>query len=245
MNEQDIRKIVQDEISRSSQKAMYSVTNVPIHSHNGSDSPNVPATNVTGFLPLSAIDGGVLDPRILGVLTAETLTGTVAQGATSATLSSGWSGTTGTYVVYFSNGDKRNVLFTNSSTSITWSPGLGSAATADIEVVTNSKVAFWEQVTLDGGQSNTGNRALIPVFPIPIISGDIGESLPFDGGEAPDGTMIIYKGPDFYQLFVMIFGTWRGVSLPYQSDEIPVSGTFTAQSGETVTVTQGIITDIT
>lgn len=52
-------------------------------------------------------------------------------------------------------------------------------------------------------------------YPLPVISGDLGASdVPFPGGEAPDGTMIIYKRATAWQLWIMLFSTWHGVDLP-------------------------------
>lgn len=53
-----------------------------------------------------------------------TITGTLAIGATSATLTSAWAYPTCTTQVTFSDGELRNVLFTNNSTAITWTNGL-------------------------------------------------------------------------------------------------------------------------
>ncbi len=64
---------------------------------------------------------------------AITFTGALAQAATSATLSAAWGGATGTWVIFFSNGEQRNVTLTNGSTVVSWAtqPGLTSTATAN------------------------------------------------------------------------------------------------------------------
>lgn len=64
-----------------------------------------------------------------------TTTATMALGATSATLSSSWTLTTGYQLVNFSNDDQRSVLFTNGSTAITWAVGLSASATTAISTV--------------------------------------------------------------------------------------------------------------
>lgn len=64
-----------------------------------------------------------------------TLTGSLASGATSGTLPSAWTGPTTRQLVTFSNGDQRNVLFTQNRTNISWTPGLSDTATADIATV--------------------------------------------------------------------------------------------------------------
>ena len=61
-----------------------------------------------------------------------TTTTIIAQGATSATLSSSWSYPTGIEFCTFSNGQTIQVNFTNGSTAISWQTGLSSAATASI-----------------------------------------------------------------------------------------------------------------
>lgn len=65
MDENTVRQIAIDEIAKAAQKAQYSVSRTPIHIHNNTDAPNVPAQNVTGFKILPASIGGVLDPIIL------------------------------------------------------------------------------------------------------------------------------------------------------------------------------------
>lgn len=61
---------------------------------------------------------------------AITFTGTLALGATSGTLTGNWTEITGPWAVTFSNGDVRNVTFTNGATTATWTSGLSAAATA-------------------------------------------------------------------------------------------------------------------
>jgi len=61
-----------------------------------------------------------------------TTTATLASGATSATLSAAWAYQSGSQNVTFTNtnNDIRQVTFTNGSTAISWSTGLGSATTS-------------------------------------------------------------------------------------------------------------------
>jgi hypothetical protein len=61
-----------------------------------------------------------------------TTTANLIVGATSAVLSSVWGGTSGIRPTIFSNGDVRNVTFTNGSTSISWVIGISSSATTII-----------------------------------------------------------------------------------------------------------------
>lgn len=64
-----------------------------------------------------------------------TLTGALAIGATSATLTGSWSYITATQLVNFSSGEQRTVLFTNGSTAITWGVPLTQTATTAISSV--------------------------------------------------------------------------------------------------------------
>jgi hypothetical protein len=59
-----------------------------------------------------------------------TLTGTVAGGATSATLTDPWTAYTGVFSLTFSTADVRNVTLTNGATTVTWTGGLSGLATA-------------------------------------------------------------------------------------------------------------------
>lgn len=64
-----------------------------------------------------------------------TLTGAPAINATSATLTVAWAYPTVQQLVNFSNSNQRTALFTNGSTSITWTGGLTAAATTAISTV--------------------------------------------------------------------------------------------------------------
>ena len=130
----------------------YGVAQVPTHTHNGVDSLQLNTqTFIQGNKYVSGLIedttetveiGGISNPtRIVfqgfvanNATTAYTLTGTVAMGATSATLDSNWTLPSDIRLVTFSNGDTRMVTFTNASTSISWTGGLSSGATASITV---------------------------------------------------------------------------------------------------------------
>lgn len=89
-----------------------------------------------------------------------TTTATLASSAVSATLSVAWANPTGYSPTNFSNGNQRNVLYTKSSTAITWSGGLTSTATtaitslgfqyytipANISKITNDTITVGQQV---------------------------------------------------------------------------------------------------
>lgn len=61
-----------------------------------------------------------------------TTTATLASAAVSATLTSSWTNPTGYSPTNFSNGNQRNVLYTNGSTGISWSEPLTATATTAI-----------------------------------------------------------------------------------------------------------------
>jgi len=65
-------------------------------------------------------------------------TGSLADGATSGTLTGAFALTTGTYQIKFSNGETRRATFTNASTAVTWEDELTSAATTAITVSTST-----------------------------------------------------------------------------------------------------------
>lgn len=64
-----------------------------------------------------------------------TLTGSLSIGAVSGTLSSSWTGPTTRQLVVFSSGEQRNVLFTQGSTTVSWTPALTESAIVDISTV--------------------------------------------------------------------------------------------------------------
>lgn len=64
-----------------------------------------------------------------------TTTGSLAIGATSATLSAAYTYRTNSQLVNFSSGEQRTVLFTYNSTAITWSVPLTATATTAISLV--------------------------------------------------------------------------------------------------------------
>lgn len=58
-----------------------------------------------------------------------TTTAVIAAGATTATLSTAWAGTTANLTAYFSDGSSKTVTFTNGDTAISWTGGI----TGDVE----------------------------------------------------------------------------------------------------------------
>lgn len=75
---------------------------------------------------------------IVSVPYATTFTGALASGATSATLTGVWALPTGLYTLAFSNGDERVTTLTNGSAVVTWTTPLTAAATAAIEIGTET-----------------------------------------------------------------------------------------------------------
>lgn len=65
---------------------------------------------------------------IVTVPLAGTLTAVVLEDAVSTTLTAVWTGTTGTYTMYFDSGEERQVTLTNGSAAVTWTDGLGADA---------------------------------------------------------------------------------------------------------------------
>lgn len=49
MNEQEIRNIIRDEISKQSTTSQYTLTAIKYHIHNGIDSPKINPANFMGF----------------------------------------------------------------------------------------------------------------------------------------------------------------------------------------------------
>lgn len=58
------------------------------------------------------------------------LTNTVSAGATTATLSSAWAYSTGSYLIEFSDGEQKTITLTANSTSLSWSGGLSATVAA-------------------------------------------------------------------------------------------------------------------
>lgn len=69
--------------------------------------------------------GGLVGTKFL-------LTAPVLAAATSATLLSAWSSTTGTYTIQFSDGETKSVTLTSGSTAVSWAGGLSSNSDAFI-----------------------------------------------------------------------------------------------------------------
>ncbi len=86
-------------------------------------------------------------------------------------------------------------------------------------------------------QKNEGLQSVvssIPIYPLPIISGDITpENFQFAGGDAPDGTLLIYKEAAAWQLWIRLFGVWKGVNLTLSVSPLTVILSAPLAGGET------------
>ncbi len=123
------------------QGTQYNVAAVPTHTHNGVDSLNFPALNLSGFYALPSTPGGVVSPGLLG-------NQGVAQGSTN----------------------------------------------------------------IGYGYQATGAQATFPVFPVPIIYGHgVGVDSQFNGGSAPEGSIVIFDNPgSVHQIWWRSGGDWWG-----------------------------------
>lgn len=78
-----------------------------------------------------------------------------------------------------------------------------------------SWVKLGSRIPITAPNGKIGNAYLLPLL---TISGDLGaESLPFTeaaAGDAPDGTLLLYKEAAAWQLWISLFGSWHGVDLP-------------------------------
>ncbi len=101
-----------------------------------------------------------------------TYTVTVApvNGATSATLSSAYTQTTGYQYTNFSDGEQRNVLYTNGSTAISWTPAL--VATTTLTTTINALGIQYYNIPADCSKikNNTINVGQLKYQPIFISS---------------------------------------------------------------------------
>lgn len=123
-------------------------------------------------------------------------------------------GVSSTPLHYHNGKDAPNVPATNVA-GIEALSASGNGVLAPQNIV--DRTVIWNQAVFEGGAGEPatfGNPPTVPVLPLLVISGDTGfESLPFLGGEAPDGTIIYYKTADQWQLWVRLFGYWQGVNM--------------------------------
>lgn len=75
MTPDQVRQIVQEEIKKAAQQAQYTVTRVPVHSHNSIDSPTLNPTAVQGFTPLPSNTTPTASAGVLGLLAGQTVGG--------------------------------------------------------------------------------------------------------------------------------------------------------------------------
>lgn len=82
---------------------------------------------------VTILSGATSVPKPAGSLPL-TFTGGIAQNATSATLTSNWTGTTGAYVVTFSDNEIQSVTLTHNQTTATWGLPMANAVTANATI---------------------------------------------------------------------------------------------------------------
>ena len=133
-----------------------------------------------------------------------TFTGAVNSGATSATLSTAWGGTTGAYGVMFSDAEYRSVTLTNGATTATWSGGLSSNVTANFSIVV--------VLTSDGTGVHTFTDTQNP---IPL--GNFTNLNVYFVGSAPYSALTFNAGSDLLGSYVdpsgnTVTGVWKGAS---------------------------------
>ena len=222
MDETQIRQIVQDEIKTWSQEAQYTVSPVPVHTHNNIDSPNLPQHSITGFENLPSV--------------VDTASG--VDGVASPTLLNGQALVFGDVAVA--------TPYTQFSANITIYPlpivyGYGTSSTANTTAVvaagavSATLTAPWGGTTallavqFDSGEVRnvqfTNGSASITWTPKTLSSTvgvviDIIANSRFHGGEAPYGTALIFRNDDdgINQLWVRTQAgstlyTWAGVDL--------------------------------
>lgn len=95
-------------------------------------------------------------------------TATIALGATSATLTAAWTYPTVTQFVTFSDGEQRSVLFTNSSTAITWAGPLTAAVTTVLKAVGVQDYAI--PANISKIKNDTINVGQLKYQPIPVMT---------------------------------------------------------------------------
>lgn len=83
------------------------------------------------------------------------LANTLAAGATSATLASAWTGTSGSFLTSFSDGETKSVTYVNGSTNITWTGGLSGAQENQV----------YTSTILSGSIANIGGVQFYPFPP--------------------------------------------------------------------------------
>ncbi len=64
-----VKKEIADAIAKYANDQKYAVTQVPVHTHNGIDSPKIDADDIPQFVPLPATPGGVVSPDVLDTQT--------------------------------------------------------------------------------------------------------------------------------------------------------------------------------
>lgn len=106
-----------------------------------------------------------------------TTTAAIAAGATSATLSTAWEGSTGALTSYFSDGSTKSITFTNGSTTISWAGGLTGTVEAwvrtfqvDTTISTQGVQAYPIPANVSKIKNNTITVGQLVYSPAPVQS---------------------------------------------------------------------------
>lgn len=133
----------------------FGVNKTPTHTHDGVNTVRINESDLIRNIKYHSTLGSIEDETFtlkglpnanridfngyaINGLTTVTFTGTLSSGATSGTLSSAWTQSTGTYVAVFANTNVRNVTLTNGSTSASWTPGLSGSSSGSMRVLGES-----------------------------------------------------------------------------------------------------------
>lgn len=130
--------------------------------------PTIPATLIVGGTltdQLASIPAGTTVLSISSGASPVSITFTGSPTGSAATLTAAWTGTSGLYLISFSDGEFRSGTFTKTSTAVAWSPALlgtpTTAATVNTNTVTMSAPA--NQTLTSGDQityTTPGNFAI-------------------------------------------------------------------------------------
>ncbi len=194
----------------------------------------LPAPLTTGTVYYLAINGAQTFVSLRQQDTIYYLSSSVSSGATSATLVRSWDGTTGSYVIVFSDLEERAVTLTNGSSAVSWSGGLSSNVTANIQICV--------ELTSDG----TGTHTVTDIQNI-LPLGNYTDLNVYISGSAPFSTFTLNPGSGYYGSYVdtrgeTVTGMWKGPSGIFQiilPNGQKVDATF-ANNSPTITITGGV-----
>jgi hypothetical protein len=99
-----------------------------------------------------------------------------------------------------------------------WTPIPTTPQTYTNELTGLQEFGFGSPQQLEGGSVFGSNQFLnnstIAQYPIPIVTGfGVGVTGAFNGGYAPEGTLVYFNNSTLNGLYIRIEGIWRGVNL--------------------------------